>query len=121
MDFWIFLLFLSGKNPESIVIFLRLIFVMLELIWNGNSSEILHARPRNDRSVLCKSRLLDKSTKNTNNNHNIYYTTYLYIQEIHGGACSVSRIEYLTDIVEFETIHTEDLPSDWIIRLGVKN
>ena len=47
----------------------------------------------------------------------IIHTVYFFIQEIHGGAGSVSRIEYLTYIVEFETIHTEDLPSDWIIRL----
>ena len=57
----------------------------------------------------------------TNNNHNIYYTVYFYIQEIHGGAGLISRIEYLTYILEFETIHTEDLPSDWIIRDWIEN
>ena len=33
----------------------------------------------------------------------------------------MSRFEYLTYIVEFETIHTEDLPSDWIIRQSTFN
>ena len=55
----------------------------------------------------------------TINNRNIYYTVYFYIQEIHGGAGLISRIEYLTYIVEFETIHTEDLPSDRTIRLTI--
>ena len=57
----------------------------------------------------------------TVNNHNIYHTVYFYIQEIHGGAGLISRIEYLTYILEFETIHTEDLPSDWIIRDWIEN
>ena len=43
------------------------------------------------------------------------------MQEIHGGAGLISRIEYLTYILEFETIHTEDLPSDWIIRDWIEN
>ena len=79
-----------------------------------------YMRDHNTTSVLYTSGLLDKLFQYfTINNHNIYYTVYFYIQEIHGGGGLISRIEYLTYIVEFETIHTEDLPSDWIIRLTI--